>query len=256
MKNLAIEHGWNPQTVPPPFHGRVAVVTGATSGVGKTIALDLYKHGADVLGLGRQTKFLEHLEENGHGRLVPIQVDLAEDGQVRGVSKRLMREFDGLDILVHGAAMFSMGRLEQAPAEEFDRLFRVNVRAPFLLTQELLPALKRRQGTIVFLNSTAGLRAKGDCGLYSATKHALRAVADSLREEVNEEGVRVLSVYLGRTATRMQREMHDIEGRRWRPEFLLQPVDISAMVLQALQSPATAECTDLMIRPARKMPQR
>ena len=92
-------------------------------------------------------------------------------------------------------------------------------------------------------------------GPYAATKYAFKALADSLREEVNAEGVRGLSVYLGRTASPMQAMIHAIEGKPYHPEYLLQPSDVAAVVLNALCLPCTAEMTDISIRPMRKPPQ-
>ena len=84
---------------------------------------------------------------------------------------------------------------------------------PYLLTQSLLQLLRRRQGQMVFINSSAGLSARGEMAPYAATKHALKAVADSFREEVNADGLRVLSIYLGRTASPMQARIHAMEGK-------------------------------------------
>jgi short-subunit dehydrogenase len=118
-----------------------------------------------------------------------------------------------------------------------------------MLTQALLPLLKARQGQIVFINSTVGLRAGANVGQYAATKHGLKALADSLRDEVNADGVRVLSVFLGRTATPMQAAIHEMEGRVYHPEFLMQPEDVAAVVINALSLPRTAEMTDIHVRP-------
>ena len=84
---------------------------------------------------------------------------------------------------------------------------------------------------------------------YDSTKHALRAIADSLRGEINEHGVRVLSVYLGRTASEMQEQICQMEGKPYRPELLLQPNDVASVILNALSLPRTAEVTDIWIRP-------
>jgi NAD(P)-dependent dehydrogenase (short-subunit alcohol dehydrogenase family) len=136
-----------------------------------------------------------------------------------------------------------------------DWQYRTNVHAPYLLTQALLPLLRRQQGQVVFINSSVGLIARGQVGPYAATKHALKAIADSFREEVNAEGLRVLSVYLGRTASPMQAKIHAMEGKAYHPEYLLQPSDVAAVVLNALCLPRTAEVTDISIRPMRKPPQ-
>jgi NADP-dependent 3-hydroxy acid dehydrogenase YdfG len=130
-----------------------------------------------------------------------------------------------------------------------DRQYRINVRAPYMLTQALLPMLKSRRGQIVFINSSAGLNARANVSQYAATKHALKAVADSLREEINAEGLRVLSVYPGRTATPMQADVHTMEGRAYRPDRLMQPEDVAAVVINALSLPSSAEVTDIHVRP-------
>ena len=146
-----------------------------------------------------------------------------------------------------------MGKIETAPVMELDQQYRNNVRGPYLLTQALLPLLRRRQGQVVFINSSLGLTARGQVGPYAATKHALKALADSFREEVNVERLRVLSVYLGRTASPMQALIHAMEGKAYHPEYLLQPSDVAAVVLNALCLPRTAEVTDISIRPLRKL---
>ena len=169
--------------------------------------------------------------------------------------EQLHREWDAIDILVHCAGVYAMGKLEAAPVTELDLQYRTNVRAPYLLTQALLPLLRRRQGQVVFINSLVVLTAGGQVGQYAATKHALTALANSLREEVNAEGLRVLSVYIGSTASPMQAMVHAMKGKAYHPEYMLQPSDVAAVVLNALCLPRTAEVTDISIRPMRKPPQ-
>ena len=106
---------------------------------------------------------------------------------------------------------------------DLDWQYRVNVRTPYILTQALLPMLKSRRVQIVFLSSDAGLSPRANLGQYAPTKHALKAIADSLREEVNAEGPRVMSVFPGRTASAMQAAVYQIEGIACHPELLLQP---------------------------------
>ena len=135
---------------------------------------------------------------------------------------------------------------------DFDTQYQTNVRAPYALTQSLLPHLKRRHGQVVFINSSSGVVAKPTSGQYDSTKHALRAIADSLRAEINPHGVRVLSVYLGRTASEMQERIHKKEGRSYRSKILSQPEDVASVILNALRLPGTAEVTDIHIRPLMK----
>jgi NADP-dependent 3-hydroxy acid dehydrogenase YdfG len=177
------------------------------------------------------------------------QVDLTADKEVRKIADLIQQDVGHLDMLIHSAGVISFGPLESAPIEEFDRQYRTNVRAPYALTQALLPLLRTRRGQIVFINSSAGLNASAIVGQYAATKHALKAVADSFRKEVNAEGLRVLSIYPGRTASPMQEAVFRKEGRKYRPELLMQPEDLASVVINALTLPRSAEITDINVRP-------
>src|SRR5690606_19534993 len=107
----------------------------------------------------------------------------------------------------------------------------------------------RTRGQVVFINSSAGLAATANAAQYSAMKHGLKALADSLRGEVNAEGVRVASIFPGRVSTPMQRAILESEGRPWKPERLMQPEDVALAVVGALTLARTAEVTNLSIRP-------
>jgi NADP-dependent 3-hydroxy acid dehydrogenase YdfG len=234
---------------------QVAVVTGASSGIGRAIAHRLFIEGARVCLVGRsqdKLKAVVSLAGQSSGHIAVYETDLGIDNDIQILAGNVQQDFGGVDILVHSAGVISLGKVEQVSTEDFDWQYRINVRAPYKLTQLLLPTLRSRQGQIVFVNSSAGLSAKGGLSQYSATKHALKAVADSLRAEVNEEGLRVLSVYPGRTASPMQALVFQSEGREYVPELLLQPEDIAGIVVEALKLPRTAEVTDLMVRPANK----
>jgi NADP-dependent 3-hydroxy acid dehydrogenase YdfG len=135
---------------------------------------------------------------------------------------------------------------------DFDRLWAANVRGPFLLTQLLLPALRASSGQIAFVNSSVVLATRAGVGQFTATQQALRAVADTLRIELNPEGIRVLSVYPGRTATSRSEKLSAKEGRTYHPDRLLQPEEIATVVVESLALPRTAEVTDISIRPMRK----
>jgi NADP-dependent 3-hydroxy acid dehydrogenase YdfG len=229
--------------------GQTAVVTGASSGIGQAIALELAKAGVVLCLIGRDRVRLEPVALSAQelGAEAVLQVlDLSDDAPVRGFAEALT---GGLDILVHSAGVVVLAPLAEAELHDFDHQYRVNLRAPFLLTQVLLPAIKSAKGQIVFINSGAGLRANAGWGHYAATKHGLKALADSLREEVSLDGVRVLSVYPGRTASPMQEAVHRTEGRAYQPERLVQPVDVAEQVVAALRLPRRAGVTDLSIRP-------
>jgi NADP-dependent 3-hydroxy acid dehydrogenase YdfG len=231
--------------------GRTCLVTGAGSGIGRAIALRLAAAGANVDAVGRRRDALEETAQLApNGRIGVHAADLTVDDHLAELTRKALDR--GLDVLVHSAGAYSRGPLEQAPIEELDLLYRTNVRAPYRLTQALLPALKASQGQIVFINSTVGLAARANVGQFAATQHALKAFTDALREEINPAGVRVLSVYPGRTATPRQALIYELEGRDYAPETLMQPEDVAATVVAALTLPHTAELTDLRVRPMRK----
>jgi NADP-dependent 3-hydroxy acid dehydrogenase YdfG len=234
----------------------VAVVTGAGTGIGRAIALGLVEKGAVVILVGRTKRTLEEVAHSAatykKDHACCFQGDITSENDLRRLGVTLERDYGGVDILVHSAGLIHIESFPSASLDNFERQFRTNVFAPFALTQWLLPMLIAREGQVVFINSTAGLNAAANVSQYAATKHALKAIADSLRAEVNAKGVRVLSVYPGRTASPMQQAVHQLEGKAYSPERLLQPEDVAEMVLTALGLPRTAEITDIMIRPMMK----
>jgi NAD(P)-dependent dehydrogenase (short-subunit alcohol dehydrogenase family) len=235
--------------------GRVAVVTGASGGIGRAIALALARRGARLCVVGRDPVALAETvaEIQPFSQVNDFRIDLTLAESVEPLLRHLESETGELDILIHCAGVIHQDPMEHARIEDMDSQYAANVRAPYIVTQRLLPLLTAARGQIVFINSSVGLTAKRpEIGQYSATKHALKAIADSLREEVNQKGIRVLTVYLGRTATPMQEALCRKEGKMFQPETLLQPEDVAAVVVQALMLPSTAEVTDVSIRPMQK----
>ncbi len=234
------------------FKDQIAVITGASSGIGRAIALALGEQGATLCLIGRRADALESVAEAARVSGAPAKAycaDLTRDEDIQELAERLQRDFVHVDILVHSAGSISLGNLATAPIGDLDSQYRANVHGPYALTQALLPMLRFRQGQIVFINSSVGLTTRRNVGQYSATQHALKALADTLRDELNAEGVRVLSVYPGRTATPRQAAIYESEGRQYRPERLMQPEDIASVVVNALALKRTAEVTDIKIRP-------
>jgi short-subunit dehydrogenase len=237
------------------LQNQVVVVTGASSGIGRAIALGLAEQGANLCLIGRDMQRLTAVTEVIQHKISIIrnyQIDLSVDNDIRRLKTSIEQDFEFIDILVHCAGAYAMGVMEQAPVENLDWQYKINVRAPYLLTQVFLPMIKSRRGQVVFINSTAGLNARAKVSQYAATKHALKAIADSLREEVNAYGVRVLTIYPGRTATPMQATVHEMEGKAYQPEKFMQPEDVAEVVINALVLPRSAEVTDINIRPMTK----
>jgi NADP-dependent 3-hydroxy acid dehydrogenase YdfG len=231
---------------------RTALVTGAAGGIGRAIAVGLAEPGGRLLLSGRRPGPLEETAGliRAAGAAVEIELgDLTDDETVRGLAGRVAA-LGRLDTLVHAAGTYMFGPLSEVDGGQLDESYATNVRAPILLTQALLPALRHSAGDVVFVNSSAAFHPGAANGPYAAMKSALHASATAFRDELNVDGVRVLSVFPGRTATAMQEALHRREGRTYRPELLVQPEDVAAIIIAALRLPRTAEVTEINLRPA------
>lgn len=237
---------------------KVALITGATGGIGGAIAQSLYLSGFNIALIGRDLKKLEKMREElikqkevtcCCEKIACYDIDITNQDDVDRLVKSFLIDFNQLDVLVHSAGIFRFGSLEQNKVEILDELYNVNTRAPYLLTQKFLPLLQKTLGQIVFINSSSGLQTCANCGAYSASKAALKMLADSLRCEVNTQGIRVVSIFPGRTASVMQEAIHKLENKVYKAENLLQPSDVASVILNALLLPRTAEVTDVTIRP-------
>ena len=229
-----------------------AAITGATSMIGMAIASAIVAGGGALFLVGRDLEKLNCALQELAGSENPVLLhaaDLASDVAIHDLQQRIVSEFSLLDVLVHCAGAYVRGRMDEISVQELDALYRVNVRAPYALTQALLPLLKSRQGQVVFLNSSQAFQVRANTGAYAATRHALRAIVESLRQEVNACGVRVLSVYAGRTATPGMKRIFEMENMPYRPELLLQASDIASTIISALEMPRSAEITDIHVRP-------
>jgi NAD(P)-dependent dehydrogenase (short-subunit alcohol dehydrogenase family) len=227
----------------------VALVVGASGGIGRAIAFDLLGAGAEVFMLGRVRARLVQPSppENFREKCRFVVADLTDNNAIGRVNAEISAR-GRVDVLVLSSGIYERSR---DPAV-FARQIAANVVGPYALLQRLLPLLIEVKGQVVFINSTQGLKAAAEVGQYAATKHALKAVADSLRDEVNASGVRVTSIFLGRTATELQRTIFAAEGRPYPPERLIQPADVAEVVLSLLRLPRTAEVTDIILRPMQK----
>lgn len=206
---------------------KVVVVTGGSSGIGERLVAALRARGDRVIAPTRTDVDLTD----------PVAID-AWAGTV-GV--------DRLDGLVHCAGVVALGSLADFDRAAWESTLAVNLLAPAQVTAALLPALRTGGGSVVFVNSGAGLNAHPQWGSYAASKFGLRALADSLRAE--EPEIRVTSVFPGRVATRMQAEVHRQEGRAYDPTAWIEPDTVVAQILAVLDLSPDAQMPDVVIRP-------
>ena len=228
------------------------MVTGAGSGIGKAISLALAEEGCHLCILGRNEEKLRDLMAEISSMGVPITLatfDLSQKDEIETFVNKFRQETGKLDILINCGADYEMGRLCESEAEIYERLFDTNVKGQMLLSTKLLPCFPAGSGQIVCINSSSGVNVNSQAGIFSASKHAFRVLTDTLRAEVNEKGIRVLSVYPGRTNTPLIEKIFEQEDRAYEPEKLLQPEDVATTTIHCLKLPFTAEVTDIHIRP-------
>ncbi|MFF4616760.1 SDR family oxidoreductase [Nonomuraea jabiensis] len=216
-----------------------ALVTGASRGIGAAVAEALGPTHHVILN-GRDEESLAAVAAGlPDARVWPAELTAVTEADVAGIER--------LDVLVHSAGINRMGRIADLPAGAWRETLEVNVVAVAELTRLLLPALRGAGGHVVCVNSGSGQRANPEWGAYAASKFALKAFADALRLE--ESRLRVTTVYPGRTATGMQRELRRYEGGEFEPEKYLTPQSVARAVLAAVTAGPDAHLTELTLRP-------
>lgn len=221
----------------------VHLLTGAGSGIGALLARALLDRGDEVHVVARSERRATELGEQLPGAR-PLVADLEHPESVES-----LRLPERLDSVVHAAGVVALGTVADLSVQDWARQLRVNLVAPAALTRVALPALRAARGTVVLVNSGAGLFAHPQWSAYAASKHGLRALADSLRAEEAPHGVRVTSVYPGRTATPMQEQVHRQEGKAYDASAWIQPQTVVDAVLHVLDLPGDATIPDLTIKP-------
>jgi NADP-dependent 3-hydroxy acid dehydrogenase YdfG len=221
----------------------LALVTGASRGIGAAVARALAP-GYELLLGGRDAAALQVLADELPGSR-PWPVELTDPGAVTEAVGGIER----LDVLVHSAGVGMLGTVAETPVSTWRHQFDVNVVAVAELTRLLLPALRAAHGRVVLINSGSGITARAGWASYAASKFALRAFADALREEEAPHGVRVTSVHPGRVDTDMQRGVVAHEGGEYAPGSYLRAESVAGAVLFAVTAPDDAALTELVLRP-------
>ena len=230
---------------------KVAVVTGATSGIGLSIAAALIKEGSKVYLIGRNPEKLNKVFANkilDNPNINFVKADLSRDEDITKMLNSINRE-DKIDILIHSAGVISLGSFEKHNVEHLDYQYKVNVRARYLITQRLLTKIKKAKGEIIFINSTAGLDSWENISQYTSSKHASRAFSDSLRKELSQEKVKVTSIFLASTATPMQEYIQKAQGQDYKPEKYMSPDEIAKVVISILTVSRNIAITEMVIKP-------
>ncbi|MGA8331748.1 MAG: SDR family oxidoreductase [Mycobacterium sp.] len=219
---------------------QTALITGASRGIGAAIATALAPTHSLLLA-GRPSPALQATAERLGATTLPL--DLTATDAIPSATAAI----SALDVLVHNAGVFFPGSVADSTVEEWRATFDVNVVGAVAVTQALLPALRRAGGQVVFINSGTGRKASATMASYSASKFALRAFADSLRE--SEPELRVTTVFPGRVDTDMQQALVSFEGGEYDPVKFLKPDTVAWVVAQAIATPPDGHVHEVVLRP-------
>jgi short-subunit dehydrogenase len=208
------------------------LVTGASSGIGRAVAEVLHARGDGLVLLARNDERAAELAESFPGADVRV-VDLADLSAVDRFDDLPGR----LDSMLHVAGVVELAPVAELRTDHLREQLDVNLVAPALITRACLPALRAARGTALFVNSAAGLSAGATWSAYAASKFGLRALADSLRSEEMENGVRVTTVFPSRTATPMQEKVHEQEGKTYDSSRWISPSTVAATIPEVTVRP-------------------
>ena len=238
--------------------GKVALVTGASSGIGAATALALAHEGAAVALIARRRERLEALAQSivaAGGRAEVVALDMAEAESAEEAVKRTLEAFGGLDIVVNNAGLMLLGPVAGADLSDWERMLNLNVLSLMTLTRAALEHMKpRRSGHIVNISSVSGRGSGPTSAGYSATKWAVGGFSEGLRQEVRLENIRVTVIEPGVVATELTDHITHLETKtnyegRIATMTPLEAEDVAAAVIYAVTQPLRVNVNEILIRP-------
>ncbi len=246
--------------------GTVALVTGASSGIGQATARALAEQGAAVALVARRADRLERLGgelADAGGTALPIEADVSQRDQAEAAVGRAVEELGRLDVLVNNAGVMLLGPIADAPVEEWEQMIEVNLLGLMYTARAALPHLleaaegePRRVADLVNISSVAGRIARKGSGVYNATKFGVGAFSESLRQEVTRRHIRVALVEPGAVATELQShnrpEIRDQIEQRFEDMDILQSEDIADAIAYVVTRPRHVAINEVLVRPTQQ----
>jgi NADP-dependent 3-hydroxy acid dehydrogenase YdfG len=239
-----------------PLEGRVAAVTGASSGIGEATALALAEAGAAVALAARREDRLAAIAERIDGPSVVAEADVSDEQQAREFVQRAHDELGGLNILVNNAGVMLLGPVAGADTEEWRRMISVNLLGLLYCTHAALPLIEGSGGgDIVNLSSVAGRRADAGAAVYNMTKFGVHAFSEALRQEALHTGIRVTTVAPGFVETELQGHNRNplvqqaLARSREQIGDVLAPEDIAEAIVHAISRPRHMCVNEILVRP-------
>jgi NADP-dependent 3-hydroxy acid dehydrogenase YdfG len=243
--------------------GTVALVTGASSGIGEATARELARHGAAVALVARRKDRLDALAEEIEGeggRAVPIEADVTDQRQAVDAVERTVRELGRLDTLINNAGVMLLGPIVDAPVEEWDRMVAINLQGLLYCAHAALPHLleaaarePRRVADLVNVSSVAGRVARRGGGVYNLTKFGVGAFSESLRQEVTKRHVRVSLIEPGAVNTELsshvRQEIREQAMQRFAGVERLEAPDVADAIAYIVTRPRRVAVNEMLVRP-------
>ena len=241
-----------------PRSGRVARVTGASSGLGEATAVALAEAGAAVAVGARRRDRLDDLAARlgeAGARVLTLDLDVTDEAACRGAVDRTRSELGGLDVLVNNAGVMLLGTIVGADPEDWRRMVDTNVMGLMYMTHAAIDGmLEQGSGDVVNISSTAGRTARAGAGVYNASKWAVNAFSESLRQEVTARGVRISLVEPGAVETELRSHITQPEAKEAalahttgiRP---LQPEDVARAIVYVVTQPPHVAVNEVLVRP-------
>ena len=243
------------------LQGKIALVTGASSGIGEATAYALAAQGAYVAASARRADRLEavvkRIEDRG-GQAISIVADIADEAQANDTVNRTVERWGRLDILVNNAGVMLLGKIANANTEDWRRMININVLGLMYTTRAALAVMQgQKSGHIVNISSVAGRTARVGSGAYNVTKWGVVAFSEALRQEVLADNIRVTVIEPGAVATELQSHITDPEARRETEEWIrsitpLQGEDIANAIVYAVTQPQYVDINEILIRPSQQ----
>jgi NADP-dependent 3-hydroxy acid dehydrogenase YdfG len=238
--------------------GKVAIVTGASSGIGEATALALATEGAKVAIVARRENLLKNLNKRIQamgGEALIIVTDVSDEAQVRQMVEKTQSTWGQIDILINNAGVMLSGEIDGSDTEDWRRMMNLNVMGVLYNIHAVLPWMKAQgAGYIINVSSVAGRWIKGGLGVYCATKWAVNVLSEALRQEVCKHNIRVMSIEPGPVDTELTQNITNSAAKAWTTEYYqsmktLGSQDIANAIMYALTQPSHVNINEILIRP-------
>ncbi len=238
--------------------GKVALITGASSGIGEATALALAALGAKVALAARRAERLQKLEKqitDGGGKALSLVTDIVDEAQATEMVHKTNSNFGSVDILVNNAGVMLVGPVEGADTSDWQRMININLMGLMYATHAALPLMKAQGGGhIVNISSVAGRVAVPNYAVYNATKFGVGAFSEALRKEVYKDKIRVTVIEPGGVATELADQITNPEFKQLTEQFyesltVLESEDIAAAIAYAVTQPPRVNVNEILIRP-------